>query len=114
MAADDGNPAPGAVGKSIGELGKRIASAVVLIVVALFTAYEGGWPFALFWLAAGIAMMVEWTNMTRVEPRTPVQIVLGLGIVALTALFLGGAGLWAGFAAALAAIVLGGAVARGT
>ena len=27
----------------------------------------------LFWLAAGIAMLVEWTAMTRVEPRRPLR-----------------------------------------
>ena len=57
------------------ELGKRIASAIVLIPLALLAAYLGGWPFALFWLAAGIAAAVEWTAMARVGPLRPVQAV---------------------------------------
>ena len=44
------------------ELTTRVLSAIVMIAVALLTAYWGGWPFALFWLAAGIAIMVEWTE----------------------------------------------------
>lgn len=95
------------------ELIARVASAVVLIPVALVAAYWGGWPFALFWLAAGVAMMVEWTNMTRVEPLRPVQTVFGVGLAVLTALFLMGTDLAASVAAALAFLVAGTLLARG-
>lgn len=67
-----------------GELGKRVVSALVLIPVALAVAYAGGWAFALFWLAAAIATAVEWTAMTGVEPRRPVQILAALGLAVLT------------------------------
>jgi phosphatidate cytidylyltransferase len=73
-----------------------------MVAAALLTAYLGGWPFALFWLAAGVAIMVEWTDMTGIEPRRPVQIILGLGLAALTLLFLPGAGLWLSLAVSLA------------
>ncbi|MGO4705183.1 phosphatidate cytidylyltransferase [Microvirga sp. 2MCAF38] len=78
----------GGIGLVSSELGKRVVSAIVLIPIALAAAYQGGWAFALFWLAAGIATAWEWTNMTRVESRRPVQAVLGVGLVVLTVLLL--------------------------
>lgn len=95
------------------ELKKRVLSAIVMIVVALGVTYWGGWPFALFWLAAGIAMMVEWTEMSKVEPRRAVQAVFGLGLLALTLIYLAGAGLAMGAAAAMGFLVLGTLIARG-
>jgi phosphatidate cytidylyltransferase len=41
----------------------RIASALVLGPIAVTAAYFGGWPFALFWAAAAIAVAWEWTRM---------------------------------------------------
>ena len=41
----------------------RVASAIVLAPVALGAAYIGGWPFALFWGIAGIAVLWEWIAM---------------------------------------------------
>jgi phosphatidate cytidylyltransferase len=38
----------------------RVVSAVVLAPLALLTAYLGGWPFALFWGAAALAVLWEW------------------------------------------------------
>ncbi|MGO4571731.1 phosphatidate cytidylyltransferase [Microvirga sp. 2TAF3] len=114
MAADEGSSLADAVKRPSSELSSRVGSAIVLIAVALFTAYQGGWTFALFWLAAGIAMMVEWTNMTRVEPRWPVQIVLGLGLTGQTVLLLKEADFAIGVAASLMPLVLGGLLARGT
>src|SRR6478609_3418539 len=114
MAPDEGSsPLPEAVKKPRGELFKRIVSAIVLIPVALATAYAGGWTFALFWLAAGIAMMVEWTNMTAVEPRRLVQTVLGLGLAGLTVIFLWDMPLLAGLAVIVLALLLGAALTRG-
>lgn len=95
------------------ELRTRVLSAIVMVALALGTAYWGGWPFALFWLAAGAAIMVEWTDMTKVEPRRPVQAALGLGLLALTLLFLSGGSLMAGGLTALAFLVLGALLARG-
>lgn len=77
-----------------------------MVAAALVTAYMGGWPFALFWLAAGIAIMVEWTDMTGIEPRRPIQAILGLGLAALTLLFLLGAGFWLSLAISLAFLVV--------
>jgi phosphatidate cytidylyltransferase len=44
-------------------LALRIASAAVMAPLALLTAYFGGWPFALFWGAASIAVLWEWTTL---------------------------------------------------
>lgn len=41
----------------------RIASAAVMAPVAVGAAYLGGWPFALFWTAAAIAVLWEWTTL---------------------------------------------------
>jgi phosphatidate cytidylyltransferase len=41
----------------------RIISAVVLAPLALFIAWLGDWPFALFWGAAAIAVLWEWTRL---------------------------------------------------
>jgi len=95
------------------ELKTRVLSAIVMIAIALAAAYWGGWPFALFWLAAGIAMMVEWTDMTGAEPRRFVQAVFGLGLIALTLLYLSGGSFGIGAATGLVFLVLGASVARG-
>ncbi|MBI4366125.1 MAG: phosphatidate cytidylyltransferase [Deltaproteobacteria bacterium] len=41
----------------------RIVSAAVLGPIAIVAAYFGGWPFALFWSAAAIAVLWEWTTL---------------------------------------------------
>jgi phosphatidate cytidylyltransferase len=38
----------------------RVISALVLAPLALAAAYYGGWPFALFWTAAAVAVLWEW------------------------------------------------------
>ena len=40
----------------------RVASALVLVPVAMGTAYLGGWPFALFWGVAALGVLWEWTR----------------------------------------------------
>jgi len=102
MVADEGSSPPHPKPVPSKELTTRVLSALVMVAAALLTAYLGGWPFALFWLAAGIAIVVEWTDMTGIEPRRLVQIILGLGLAALTILFLIGAGLWLSLAVSLA------------
>jgi phosphatidate cytidylyltransferase len=67
------------------ELSKRVMSGIVLSIVTVLATYEGGWPFSLFWVAAGIAILREWLRMSRCTPSKP--LLIGLGII-LTALFL--------------------------
>jgi phosphatidate cytidylyltransferase len=48
---------------SANNLALRVLSAVVLAPLALFAAYLGGWPFALFWAAAALAVLWEWITL---------------------------------------------------
>jgi phosphatidate cytidylyltransferase len=43
-----------------GELGKRLASAIVMAALALLALVAGGWPFVMFWTAAAIGVFWEW------------------------------------------------------
>jgi phosphatidate cytidylyltransferase len=92
------------------ELRTRFASAVVLGLATLFLTYHGGWLFALLWLAAGIAVLVEWINTTRVEAGLPVKVALGMALALLSGLYLAEAQVstlaWAAAAALLAGTVL--------
>lgn len=113
MATGEGSPSQAAPLRWIAtELGARVVSAVVLAVVAVLAAYEGGWAFDLFWLAAGVAVAAEWTRMSGVEPRLPVQFALSAGLAVLTILYLAGAGLGLSALAAALAILVSGAIAR--
>ncbi len=94
------------------ELGARVVSALVLALAALAATYQGGWLFALFWLLAGIAILAEWIAMTRVQPRLPLQIVLGAALGALTFLYLADASPAASGIVAAAAIRVGTVLAR--
>jgi phosphatidate cytidylyltransferase len=63
------------------ELALRIASALVLVPVALGTAYIGGWPFAAFWGVAAIGVLWEWDSL--VAQAGPWSAVLMTGAAAL-------------------------------
>lgn len=65
MAEADPVSGPGDAGAAspANNLALRIVSAVVLAPLALFTAYLGGWPFALFWALVAIAVLWEWTTL---------------------------------------------------
>lgn len=106
MVADEGS-SPHSKPVPSKELTPRVLSALVMVAAALLTAYLGGWAFALFWLAAGIVILVEWTDMTGVEPRRLVQAILSLGLTALTLLFLLGADFWLSLAVGLAFLAVG-------
>jgi phosphatidate cytidylyltransferase len=97
------------------ELGARVASASLLAAVALVVTYLGGWSFALIWLLAGLAVLLEWLAMTRVQPRAPLQLALAAALAALSVMLLAGVFALAGFAVfalALAAALALGADAR--
>ena len=86
------------------ELTARTASAAVLGAVTLLVTYLGGVAFALFWFAAAIAVAIEWTTITRVEPRALLQVVLCLGLALLTGTYL--LGLWAGINLAVILVIV--------
>jgi phosphatidate cytidylyltransferase len=84
MPGADGSSGPGLRHSWLAtELGARVFSAAVLAAVALFATYQGGWLFAVLWLIAGVAVLCEWMAMARLEPRWTLQVVLGMGLVAV-------------------------------
>jgi phosphatidate cytidylyltransferase len=64
------------------ELALRICSAVVLVPLALATAYVGGWPFAAFWGLAAFGVFWEWTSLVAGPDRRAV-LMAGGGSIAL-------------------------------
>ena len=44
-------------------LALRVISAAVLGPIAIAAAYFGGWPFAVFWAVAALAVLWEWTKL---------------------------------------------------
>ncbi len=80
---------PGRIGRVAGapgrsELGLRVVSGLVMAAVALVVTWLGGTVFALFWLAAGLAVSAEWVAMTGIHPRGRVVVLAGLGLGCLT------------------------------
>jgi phosphatidate cytidylyltransferase len=55
--------AGGPVSTVTNNLALRVVSAAVLAPLALWTAYLGDWPFALFWGVAATAALWEWTTL---------------------------------------------------
>jgi len=51
---------------SAGELGKRVASGVVMAALALGAVVLGGWLFVLFWTAAALGVFWEWSAIVVV------------------------------------------------
>lgn len=43
----------------------RVISSAVLAPLAIGIAYLGGWPFAIFWTAAAVAVWWEWTKLVH-------------------------------------------------
>jgi phosphatidate cytidylyltransferase len=71
-----------------GELVLRVCSALVLVPLAILTAYLGGWLFAVFWGIAGLGVLWEWTTLVTAADRrgvlmgSAVALVLALGLAA--------------------------------
>ena len=60
-----------AVGSRGGELALRVCSALVLVPIAIGTAYLGGCPFAVFWGLAAMGVLWEWISLVaRSDHRT--------------------------------------------
>jgi phosphatidate cytidylyltransferase len=71
--------AGGSVSAPASNLMLRIVSAVVLAPVAIYTAYLGGWPFTVFWVAAAVAVLWEWLSLVT----GPGWIIAGIGYAAV-------------------------------
>ena len=66
---------------SSGDLRKRVASSVVMAVLAIAAVVTGGWAFLLFWTAAAIIIIWEWMSIVTGDARPP----LAAGVAALVA-----------------------------
>jgi phosphatidate cytidylyltransferase len=70
-----------------GELVLRVCSALVLVPLAIGTAYVGGWPFAVFWGVAAMGVLWEWSALVAGADRRSVlmtgaaSLVLALALV---------------------------------
>jgi phosphatidate cytidylyltransferase len=54
-----------------GDLRKRVASSVVMAVLAIAAVAIGGWIFVLFWAAAAIIIAWEWTSIVTGDAKLP-------------------------------------------
>ena len=79
MAEADPISGPGDAGGPVSAAGNnlalRIISAAVLAPVAVYAAYLGGWPFAVFWTLAAAAVLWEWMMLVT----GPGWIIAGIG-----------------------------------
>lgn len=64
------------------ELALRVCSALVLVPLALTTAYLGHWPFAVFWGVAAMGVLWEWTSLVAGADR-PFVLMTGAATLAL-------------------------------
>jgi phosphatidate cytidylyltransferase len=75
-----------AVGLRGSELALRVCSALVLVPLAIGTAYVGGWPFAAFWGIAAIGVLWEWMSLVAGADRRSVLLTGGASIAIALAL----------------------------
>jgi phosphatidate cytidylyltransferase len=112
--AEAGHP-PGSEPR-VRELMLRIASALVLVPLALVVAYVGGWLFAAFWGVAALGVLWEWMTLVAGHARHAVLAVASVAIVLAVALVVMGypvAALMVLAMGALGAAVLAPRVRRG-
>ncbi len=88
---------------NFGDLGVRLASAIVMVALALGALWLGGWAFALFWGAAGFAVFWEWQRLVG-GPAMPARLAIG-ATVAVGLGVMGSAG-GADFAVALIVVAV--------
>jgi phosphatidate cytidylyltransferase len=68
------------------DLLRRIASAMVLIPVAIAVAWFGGWPFAVFWSVAALIVLWEWNKLVLAE--APPALMIGEAAALIAAVVL--------------------------
>jgi phosphatidate cytidylyltransferase len=73
----------GAASGTMGELGLRVISGGVLILIALLATWMGGWLFTALWFAAGLAMAFEWIAMSGAGPQRGLVLASAAGLLAL-------------------------------
>jgi phosphatidate cytidylyltransferase len=62
------------------ELALRVCSALLLVPLAIGTAYLGGWPFALLWGAAAIGVLWEWSSLVARNEQLSVLLAGGASL----------------------------------
>ncbi len=72
------------------ELGLRIASAIVMLIVILAAAWMGGWVFALLCAALSGLLFYEWLSMVSHTPFDMAEAVLTAGFIFLVLMCLTG------------------------
>jgi phosphatidate cytidylyltransferase len=85
-----------AASKSRSELGKRVASGVVMAALAIGAVVAGGWPFVVFWAAAAFVVLWEWSAIVG-DNAAAVRLAGGAALVT-AALAVGEGALLIGFA----------------
>jgi len=63
------------------ELGLRVCSALVLAPLAIWTAYLGGWAFAIFWSLAAVGVFWEWSSLIAGDEKRSMMAVGGAALV---------------------------------
>ncbi len=82
-----GPPVRGAPRARFGpDLKPRVAAAVAMGIIALATAWIGGFIFAAFWWLASVVVLWEWQRLVG-GPRLAERVTLGALVIALVALF---------------------------
>jgi phosphatidate cytidylyltransferase len=76
------------------DLGKRAASAVVLLPLAIFCLWSGGMAWAVLVLLGMLGLAWEWTRLTGGEPRGPDGLMLQAAVLGGAGLALLGQGGW--------------------
>jgi len=71
----------GAITPGNRELALRICSALVLVPLAIGTAYLGGWSFAIFWSLAAIGVFWEWSALVAGNGRRPSLMIGGTALL---------------------------------
>jgi phosphatidate cytidylyltransferase len=79
-----------AFGSRGNELVLRVLSALVLVPLAIAAAYVGGWPFAVFWGAAALVVLWEWTSLVTGGERRSVLLAGAASVLLALALVVGG------------------------
>jgi phosphatidate cytidylyltransferase len=79
--------APAAAGPDARNLFARVASAVVLVPLAIAAAYVGGWYWTALVTLCAIGLFVEWLMVTGVSGNAPL-VVTGAAIIAIAAPFM--------------------------
>jgi phosphatidate cytidylyltransferase len=71
-------------GSVLGDLGPRLLSGAVMIVLSLAALFVGGFTFVAFWLVASVAVHWEWQRMTG-GPHEKIRMLGGGAVIALVA-----------------------------